>query len=329
MSAATVFGPGHPDQACDLVVAAVVEDYLRRDPESHLNIRACGGKGALFLAGEVSSTADFDVSMVVKQTLATCGVLGTIEPFIAFEPMAAAWTKALGNREPVTVQGYATEETPELLPVPVVLARALASALEDKRTKDQDWFWLGADYEVTVVSAVDAKPFALIRAEHLDSYSLEQVRTRIQSLCAPLCMGGDIRVNPGGEETQAGLAHRIGSSGRNSFDLYARIPIAASGVGLSLRHPKNAGAAACRSIARRLVKAGHGKAVAVRATWLPLETRPSFVRAWSEAGKDLSHEIQESELDLTRLPPAWSAPELATAFVRQGTDSSIQFPWDR
>lgn len=328
MSAATVFGPGHPDQACDLVVAAVVEEYLRRDPESHVNIRACGGKGALFLAGEVSSVADFDVSSVVKQALANCGVLGTIESFIAFEPMAAAWTKALGNREPITVQGYATNETSELLPAPVVLARTLACALEEKRTNDQDWFWLGADYEVTVLTVVNVKPLALIRAEHLDSYSLEQVRARIQALCTPLFMNGEIRVNPGGEEIQAGLAHRIGSSGRNSFNNYARTAVVASGVGLSLRHPKNAGAAACRSIARRLVKAGYGKAIVVRATWLPLETRPSFVRAWSDVGKDLSHEIQESELDLTRLPPAWSAPELATALVRQGTDSSIRLPWD-
>lgn len=287
MSAATVFGPGHPDQACDLVVAAVIEEYVRRDPESRLNIRACGGKGVLFLAGEVSSAADFDVSSVVKQTLAACGVSGTIEPFIAFEPMLAPWARAVGSRVPITVQGYATNETPELLPLATVLAQKIAAALEEKRTKDQDWFWLGADYEVTVVRSTDSRPLILIRAEHLDTYSLNQVRARIQSLCATQIGEADIRVNPAGEETQAGLAHRIGSSS----------------AGLPLTHPKNSGAILCRSIAQRLVSAGRGKAIMVRATWLPLEMRASFVRIWNEAGEDLAQELKDDELDLRSFSP--------------------------
>ncbi len=328
MSAATVFGPGHPDQACDLVVAAVVEEYLRRDPESRLNIRACGGKGVLFLAGEVNSTADFDVSMVVKRVLATCGVSGAIEPFIAFEPMDALWVKGGGSREPVTAQGYATSETGELRPAALVLARTIACALEAKRTSDQDWFWLGADYEVTVMRSGEADLLVLIRAEHLESCALEQVRARIQGVCASFVRSAEIRVNSSGQETRAGLTHRIGSSGRNSFEVYARTPVVASGVGLPLRHPRNAGAAACRAIARRLVQAGRGKAVAVRATWLPLETRPTFLRAWTEEGVDLSRDIREEELDLARLPAAWMLPEVASASVRWGTDPGILLPWD-
>lgn len=285
MSAATVFGPGHPDQACDLVVAAVVEEYVRRDPEARLNIRACGGKGALFLVGEICSTADFDVSSVVKQALAACGVFGTIEPFISFEPMSAVWAKALGSRDPVTVQGYATNETPEFLPLATVFAQKIADALEEKRTNDQDWFWLGADYEVTVVRTADAAPLILIRAEHLDTLPLDQVRQRIQVLCYALFPGAEVRVNAAGEETKAGLAHRIGSSGRTV-------------LGLNPRHPARRGAVRCQAIARRLVAAGRGKAVMVRATWLPLEARASFVRVCNEAGADLSADLQESDLDL-------------------------------
>ncbi len=328
MSAATVLGPGHPDQACDLVVASVVEEYLRRDPESRLNIRACGGKGVLFLAGEVSSTADFDVSATIKQALANCGVLGAVEPFIAFEAMPAPWAKAIGSREPITAQGYATNETPELLPKAVVLARKLACLIEDKRTNDQDWFWLGADYEVTVLFTNEAKPLVLIRAEHLDSYSLGQVRLRIQQLCETVLQHAELRINTAGEETQAGLAHRIGSSGRNVFDSYTRAPLIASGVGLPLGHPRNAGMIACRAIARRLVQEGKGKAVAVRATWLPLETRATFVRAWNESGEDLSQVVQEDECDLARMSPTWLAPQLITGLVKQGTDASLVFPWE-
>ena len=328
MSAATVYGPGHPDQACDLVVASVVEEYLRRDPESRLNIRACGGKGVLFLAGEVSSAADFDLSAIIKQTLASCGVLGTIEPFIAFEPMIAPWAQAVGSREPITVQGYATDETPELLPQAQVIAQTLARALEEKRTTDQDWFWLGADYEVTVTQSAEPKTHVFIRAEHLDTQSLEQVRRAILAVCEPFAPGAEFRINAAGEETQAGLAYRIGSSGRVVFDARVALPVSASGVGFSLRHPRNAGAIVCRALARRLVKAGKGKAVAVRATWLPLETQATFVRAWNESGDDLSTEVQADELQLARLPERWLDPAWVTGRVKQGTDASIMLPWD-
>ncbi len=298
MSAATVFGPGYPDQACDLVVTSVVEEYLRRDPEARLNIRACGGKGVLFLAGEVASTADFDVSSRVKQTLAGCGVSGVIEPFIAFEAMLPSWAQGPMSREPVAVQGYATDETAELLPKSVVLARTLAKTLEEKRAQDQDWFWLGADYEVTVVPSASSPVLVLIRAEHLDSHSLDEVRRQIQRICEPVAPGANWRINPAGEETRAGLTHRIGSSGRINLDSYIRTPLTISPVGLHTKHPRVAGAQACRVVAERLVRAGLGRSVAVRATWLPFETQASYARAWNERNEDLSHELQTEELDL-------------------------------
>ncbi len=329
MSAATVLGPGHPDQACDLVVASVVEEYLRRDPESRLNIRACGGKGVLFLAGEIASSADFDVSATIKQTLATCGVLGTIEPFIAFEPMSAAWAKAIGSRESVTVQGFATSETPEFLPKSVVIARQLARLLEMRRTTDQDWYWLGADYEINVFLTTADKPLVLIRVEHLDTQALERVRELVQRTCELVIPGMDLRINPAGEETQAGLATRIGSSGRNLFDTVTHVPLSASGVGLQLRHPRVAGAIACRAIARRLVRAGKGSAIAVRASWLPLETRAAFARVWNERGEDLSDQLTDDDLDLDHLPPDWLAPEMASALVKVSTDPSVVLPWER
>jgi hypothetical protein len=328
MSAALIYGPGHPDQACDLVAAAVVEEYLRRDPEARLNIRVCGGKGALFLAGEVTSTADFDVSAFVKQTLAACGVLGVIEPFIAFEPMNPAWAKTLGAREPMTVQGYATRETAELLPKSQVLSRALGRCLEEKRLKDPDWFWLGPDYEIQVTSLDEAKTLVLIRAEHVDTEPLERVRARLESICVPFAPDAEFRINPAGKEIEAGLTHRVGSSGHVSFDAYTHLPVTLSGVGRHVRHPRVLGPVVCRAVARRLVKEGRGLAVVVRATWLPFEMRATIVRAWNERGQDLTTELKEGELDLTLVPATWTAPHIATDLVKIGTDTSIVLPWE-
>lgn len=320
-------GPGQPDQACDLVVASVLEEYLRRDPESRVNIRACGGQGSLFLAGEISSSVDFDVSAIVKQVLANAGVMGVIEPFIAFEPMHAAWAVGHGARELTVAQGYATTETPELFPRELVLASKIGMALEQKRTQDPDWFWLGADYEVSVITQT-TKPLILIRAEHLETQSVEQVRILIQTLCLPSVEGAEVRVNEAGKETQAGLKNRIGSSGQLTVDRYVSAPASASGIGVQLRHPRVLGAIACRAIARRLVREGRGTAIAVRATWLPLETSASFIRVWNEAGADLSTLIQPEELDLTRLPASWTSPSIATSLVKRWTDATVRLPWE-
>lgn len=326
MAVATVLGPGQPDQACDLVVTSILEEYLRRDPQAQVNIRVCGGRGSLFVAGEVSSLADFDVSAVVKQALANAGVMGPIEPFIAFEKMQPAWA-VRGARELTVAQGYATNETPQFLPQELVLASKVGTALEQRRTQDPDWFWLGADYEVSVIMQ-PTRPLVLIRAEHLETQSVERVRTLIQALCGPLVDGAEVRVNEAGQEIQAGLLNRVGSSGQLNFIQAVRLPAGASGTGVHLRHPRVLGAIACRMIARRLVREGHGAAIAVRAAWLPLEMNASFIRVWNEAGTDLSKLVQPEELDLNRLPASWTAPIVATAMVKRWTDARIQLPWE-
>jgi S-adenosylmethionine synthetase len=67
MAWAHLEGPGAPDTACDLVTAAIADEYLRRDPASLLNIRVSGGHGVLFVAGEAKSQADFDVAAVTTR----------------------------------------------------------------------------------------------------------------------------------------------------------------------------------------------------------------------------------------------------------------------
>ena len=129
MSFARVRGPGHPDQLCDLVAAGIVEEYLRRDPQSRLNVRVVGGRGVLFIAGDILSSADFDVSSIAKRVVANSSVSTAAEPFLAFEPMSPGWGPVVGAREAVTVTGYATKETEERFPKCVALARDVAREL--------------------------------------------------------------------------------------------------------------------------------------------------------------------------------------------------------
>jgi len=329
MALARVRGPGHPDQICDLIAASIVEEYLKRDPVSQLNVRASGGHGVVFVAGEVQSAADFDVAAVVRRVAAGSGVQSPIEPFIAFEPMAPAWAPPSGARDVTHVFGYATVETESRLPRAAHLAREAGRELEFRRTQDPDWFWLGSDYEVTVEDG-GSKPSVVVRAEHLDSHDISSVRLRIAAVLRNRLGDAEWRVNPAGEELLAGLSARMGSSATaSSVDQFGTsLPSNASGVGRHILHPLNAGAWIARRLARSLVSAGQGKAVLVNASWRPLESKPYQVRVRNERGADLSANADPSQFDLAALPESFRDTGLITAVVRAPFEQSAVLPWE-
>ncbi|PIR77205.1 MAG: methionine adenosyltransferase, partial [Candidatus Magasanikbacteria bacterium CG10_big_fil_rev_8_21_14_0_10_38_6] len=66
---------GHPDKLCDRIVDAIVDEYVRRDPNSRVDIQALGGHGMLMIGGTVDSRADFDCAAIVKRVHEKAGYL--------------------------------------------------------------------------------------------------------------------------------------------------------------------------------------------------------------------------------------------------------------
>lgn len=326
---ARVRGPGHPDQVCDLVAAGIVEEYSRRDPASRLHIRVMGGHGAMFVAGEVSSRADFDVSAVVRRILGANGVLADIEPFIALEPMAPGWACEHGAREGAVVTGYATNETATRLPKQMGLARKVAQLLEKKRAEDEDWFWADTDYEVTVERVQD-KYVTLVRAGHADAKPLADVRSTLQQFLSGAGIPGPIRINPAGEETRTGLAYRVGSSGRNVavYTDSSLLPTSPSGIGLHAAHPLNAGSWLARAVARECVGRELGQAIQVSVSWLPLESRAHQLRIRNERGDDLSQAVDIGRFDLRHIPESYVQEPYLTQ-VLQANYQAVELPWEK
>ena len=87
MNPARIRLPGHPDAACDMVAEAIVDEYMRRDPDTRIALSVIGGRGALFVAGDVISAADFDVAQIIQRTLGTIGIGTELEPFVSLEPV--------------------------------------------------------------------------------------------------------------------------------------------------------------------------------------------------------------------------------------------------
>ena len=115
--------PGHPDKICDRISDAVLDAHLREDPNARVAIDVAGGHGTVFVTGEVTSRAiDIDVPAIVKR------LAGDVKVIVHIAQQSIEIAQGVdpgGAGDQGIMVGYATDETPELLPLEVVLAREL------------------------------------------------------------------------------------------------------------------------------------------------------------------------------------------------------------
>lgn len=320
MNTAAVHGPGEPNKLCDLIAAAISEEYQKRDPEAETDLHVSGGSGAVFVTGRVKSVADFDVAMLVKQ------VTGQVDPGLSLEPFIAIETAGALRRPAMQTLGYAVSGRPSFLPSCVDQAMGIARMLEDARRGNEGWFWLSPDFDVTV-SEEAGRRLAVVRASHIDSVTIDDVRGQINELICD--HADDIRVNPAGADTGNGLHRGTGASGFASGEWYgAKIPGGVNGAGSELSHPGNIGWMIARHLAKRLVGSGAGKAVAADLFWLPLEDEPAKVRVVNERGEDLSGLVDKTKLSRRRLAEKWGAARLVSGALRFPYDGAIDLPFE-
>lgn len=328
MRSATVRLPGHPDHACDLVAEAIVDEYLKRDSETRIRVAVSGGRGALFVSGDVKSMADFDVSGVVNRALGSLGVMAGMEPFISLEPVAPEQANVFqqGIGVPAHVHGYATSETSELVPAPLALARRIAKALDDRRQSDEDWFWLGPDAEVTVLAEQASPLRAVIEIEH-GPKDLNDARSLVGGLVRGIALQLDVKVNDRGPNEMRGIGNMMGASGRTAAPYGSGLPASPPSIGLDPRHPQKAGAWLCRAAARKLVASGANAAL-VQAVYVPGEDLPYRLVARDERGKDLSQALTRENFSLNRVMAEWWRQGLNTDACRWGFAGEAGLPWE-
>ncbi|MFZ2804403.1 MAG: S-adenosylmethionine synthetase N-terminal domain-containing protein [Patescibacteria group bacterium] len=321
--------PGHPDKVCDLVAESIVDEYLRRDPDARLRVSVAGGRGALFVSGDVRSSADFDVAALVRRVVGGAGVMAEMEPFVSLEPVGPEQAPlfAAGNELPVTVMGYATSETPELVPEPLLLARRIAKRLEDLRQSDESWFWLGADGEVVVHDGGAEKGMTVfIQVEH-GAKPIADARKEISAVVASLAPTFGVKVNELGPTEIRGLANVMGASGHDVASYGDLLPSVPRLVGSDTHRAEKAGAWLARHAARGLVVKG-SKAALVTATYLPGEDLPASLSARDERGKDLSSQLDQQSFSLKRVMAEWWRPGLNADAVRWGFVGEAGLPWE-
>ncbi|MDQ3881340.1 MAG: methionine adenosyltransferase [Chloroflexota bacterium] len=240
---------GHPDKLCDAIADAVLDDILDNDPDARVAVEVATTTGLVLVIGEVTTSHYSDVQGIVRRTVRdigytssrlgfdyeTCGTITAIKeqsPDIAQGVDAALEARRgeepaeLGAGDQGMMFGYASDETPELMPAPITYAHRLARRLAEVR-KDGTLPFLRPDgkSQVTVEYDADGRPSRLhtvvVSAQHepdVDARDLEYaLRSEVIRAALPpdlLDDGTRILVNPTGRFVIGGPMGDSGLSGR-------------------------------------------------------------------------------------------------------------------
>ena len=289
---------GHPDKICDKISDAVLDALLAQDPYSRVACETCCTTGLVMIMGEITTKAVIDYQQIVRETVReigydrakygfdcdSCAVLSSVHeqsPDIALGVDKSLEAKNgeivdkydTGAGDQGLMFGYACDETPELMPLPISLAHKLAIQLTAVR-KNHTLDYLRPDGKTQVtVEYQDDVPVRVdtivISTQHSDSVTLEQIREDlIKNVINPIVPTNlldaetKIYVNPTGRFVVGGPAGDSGLTGRkiivDTYGGYSRH----GGGAFSGKDPTKVDRSACyatRYIAKNIVAAGLAK----------------------------------------------------------------------
>ena len=220
---------GHPDKICDQISDAILDEILTHDPNARVACETCASTGLVHIMGEITTNCYVDFQKIVREVVAdigytrakfgfdadTCAVISNIDgqsPDIALgtndevggagdqgmmfgyacdeTPELMPMPISLGTNDEVggagdqgMMFGYACDETPELMPMPISLAHKLAKKLtEVRKSGELDYLRPDGKSQVTV-EYVDGKPVrvdaVVISSQHSEAVSMEQLRADV------------------------------------------------------------------------------------------------------------------------------------------------------
>ena len=287
---------GHPDKICDQISDAVLDAILEQDPQGHVACECTATTGMVFIMGEISTSCYVDIPHIAREVIReigynnaaygfdcdTCAVLTAIDEQSGDIAMGVNESLELkegqqgddltnGAGDQGMMFGYACDETPELMPLPISLSHKLARRLTEVRKSGQlPYLRPDGKTQVTIEYSAEGEPLrvdtVVVSTQHSAEAELAQIRAdMIEHVILPTIPAelnkGDIKcyVNPTGRFVKGGPAADSGLTGRKIIvDTYGGSAPHGGGCfsGKDPTKVDRSAAYAARWIAKNIVAAG-------------------------------------------------------------------------
>lgn len=314
---------GHPDKVADQISDAIVDAILAQDNHSRIAAETLCNTGLVVLAGEITTNANVDYIQVARDTIKRIGYDNTeygidykgCAVLVAYDKQSPdiaqgvnkAYDDSLdqGAGDQGLMFGYAVDETPQLMPLPIWLSHRLMERQAQLR-KDGRLPWLRPDAKSQVtVQYVDGKPYkidtVLISTQHAPEMSLEAIReATIEEIIKPMLpkelIKGEIKylVNPTGRFVVGGPQGDCGLTGRKIIvDTYGGAAPHGGGA-FSGKDPSKvdrSAAYAGRYVAKNIVAAGLASRCLVQVSYAIGVAKPTSVMVETYGTGKVSNEV--------------------------------------
>jgi S-adenosylmethionine synthetase len=300
---------GHPDKVADYVADSILDAYIALDPHAKVACEILVKEDRLILAGEITASGSVDHAAVARQAVAEIGYNEAGEPFCAdtikiddyLTGQSAEINRAVvrsgaeameqGAGDQGIMFGYATDETPELMPLPILLSHRLARILAEHRHAGRV-HWLRPDSKTQVSVLYDANgpvrvTDVLISTQHTADVERSGIQQYMAEHIVPAALGDwhvdgiNLIVNPSGSFVHGGPSADAGVTGRKIIvDTYGGMGRHGGGA-FSGKDPSKvdrSGAYFCRYVARKLVHEGLARRAEIQVAYAIGVAQPVSVK---------------------------------------------------
>jgi len=300
---------GHPDKVCDYISDSVLDACFEQDPRSRVACETLVKSDHVVLAGEITTNAKFDYEKVVRQAVKEIGYTDTSEPFCdttlkivqlitkQSNEISQGVTEATsqsgdqGAGDQGIMFGYATDESPEMMPLPILLAHKLMKLMSEDR-KNGKYAWLRPDSKSQVSLTYDGNDpkevtAVVISTQHSPEADQKKITEYVREELGPKALGNwwnkslTLFVNPTGSFIHGGPSADAGVTGRkiivDSYGGWGRH----GGGAFSGKDPSKvdrSSAYFCRYVAKQVVASGFAKKAEIQVGYAIGMAKPVSVK---------------------------------------------------